>query len=331
LDMILNVRQSFLEKNKPYTVLLLWEKTGTKEHILQSLWVYAMYDVTQASWNMTANERAAYDIILVAGQVEKQFLQSIADEARIRGQSCYHVGDTLFLEDLISSPQRLGPLIALEYRSSPLSGWRRVAKRIIDVCTSCLGLIMLLPIFLLIAVCIKLDSDWPILCIQKRIGKNKKEFRFIKFRSMFTHLSVWERYGGKEADKLYKDLIASKHNVRKWVLAKIKNDPRITRVGNFLRKTSLDELPSLWSVFVGDMSLVGPRPHMPNEVNAYDQWQERLFSIKPWITGYAQIFGRDALPFEEEARLDLYYIQHRSLLLDMYVLVSTCRVVFSGK
>jgi lipopolysaccharide/colanic/teichoic acid biosynthesis glycosyltransferase len=114
-------------------------------------------------------------------------------------------------------------------------------------------------------------------------------------------------------------------------LTKIKDDPRVTRVGKFLRKTSLDELPSLWSVLIGDMSLVGPRPHLEHEVDQYDSWQERLFSIKPGITGYAQLFGRDNLPFEEEAKLDLYYIQNWSVTMDIYVLVGTIKVIVSGK
>ena len=114
-------------------------------------------------------------------------------------------------------------------------------------------------------------------------------------------------------------------------MPKIENDPRVTRVGRFIRKTSLDELPNLFCVWIGSMSIVGPRPHMPNEIAQYQSWQKRLLSIKPGITGYAQVFGRDKLSFEQEAKLDLYYIQHRSLFLDLYVIIMTIRVLFKGR
>ncbi len=130
---------------------------------------------------------------------------------------------------------------------------------------------------------------------------------------------------------MYEKLIQSDANTRKGILPKIDNDPRVTRVGKFLRKTSLDELPQLFSVWIGTMSLIGPRPHLPKEVEQYQAWQKRLLSIKPGITGYAQVFGRDSLDFTEEAKLDLYYIQNWSLWLDIYVLFTTFGVVFKGR
>jgi lipopolysaccharide/colanic/teichoic acid biosynthesis glycosyltransferase len=138
-------------------------------------------------------------------------------------------------------------------------------------------------------------------------------------------------YGGKQADDLYQKLIESDANIRQWVLPKIANDPRVTRVGKFLRKTSLDELPQLFCVFRWTMSLIGPRPHLPDEVKNYELRQKRLLSIKPGITWYAQVFGRDNLDFQEEAKLDLYYIQNRSLFLDAYIILATFGVVFKGK
>ncbi len=106
-------------------------------------------------------------------------------------------------------------------------------------------------------------------------------------------------------------------------MPKIQNDPRVTKLGRILRKTSLDELPQLFQVLVGSMSLVGPRPHLPNEVEKYEPRMRRVLSIKPGITGYAQVFGRDSLPFEEEAKLDLHYIQNRSIFMDIYVIFAT--------
>ena len=332
IDLFLNIWNSAQEKKYPYHILLLSSDSNTSEKIENTLRLYPMYTIARIPLSRFSRQKIQeHDIVMIAGTIEKKLLQEIADEANIHNKLFYHVGDTLFLEDLIARPQRIWPLVALQYKSSPLDGRRKVIKRIFDIVWAIFALILLSPVLLMIALAIKIDTRWPIFYIQERIGRNKQKFRFIKFRSMYTHLSTGEKYGGGKAEKIYQALKKSKKNVRKWVLAKIEDDPRITPVGKILRKTSLDELPSLRSVLKGNMSLVWPRPHMPDEVNQYDKRQERLFSIKPGITGYAQIFWRDKLSFDEEARLDLYYIQNRSLFLDIYVLVSTIKVVFSGR
>lgn len=330
LESLLLVYQNYLERKCPYKVLLIADKNDIAQKVKQVLWRSHIYELTLSPVD-TKYVTDIYDMVVVAGSIQKNILQAIGDIARIQWQIFYHVGDTLFLEDLISVPQRLWWLMVLEYKASPLTGWWRVMKRLFDIVWSVIFLLVLFPLMLIIAVLIKIDSPGSVLYIQKRIGKNKKIFHFIKFRSMYTHLSVGDAYGWDDADALYAQLIASEKNTRTGVLSKIQDDPRVTRVWRWLRKISLDELPSLWSVLIGDMSLVWPRPHMPHEVDQYDTWQERLFSIKPGITGYAQIFGRHNVPFDEEAMLDLYYIQHWSFVLDMYVLVSTVQVVFEGR
>ena len=199
----------------------------------------------------------------------------------------------------------------------------------LDLFGSIFWIIILSPLLLIIAIAIKIDSRWPVIYKSKRVWTWWKLFTFLKFRTMYTHLSVG--YGGKEAEELYKKLINSDANTREWVLPKIENDPRVTKVWRFLRKTSLDELPQLFSVLIGTMSLVWPRPHLENEVEKYQPWQKRLLSIKPWITWYAQVFWRDSLSFDQEAKLDLYYIQNRSLRLDIYVIVWTFGVIFKGR
>ncbi len=331
-DMIYNGRQGYLETKSPYRVLLLSSDKSVADTIMSAMGQYPIYEVERLAlsrWNDNVNEW--YEIVMVAGAIEKDLLQKIADRARINGQLFYHAGDTLFLEDLISKPRRLGPLMMLEYKASPLEGRWRVVKRVVDVSISTVSLLILFPIFCLIALIIAIDSPGPVLYKQLRIGKNKQPFVFVKFRSMYTHLSTGENYGGKEARKYEKQLEESPDNVRKWILTKINHDPRVTRVGRVLRKTSLDELPSLRNVLIWRMSLIWPRPHLPHEVDQYDSWQERLFSIKPGITWYAQVFGRDALPFDEEAELDLRYIQNRSVALDLYVFVRTINVLFKWK
>ncbi len=215
------------------------------------------------------------------------------------------------------------PLIHL--KPTPLDGWGRIAKRSFDILVSALSLILLSPLFALIALGIKKDSRGPILFSQlengkpaTRIGQNGKAFQFFKFRTM-QHNTHHLRY----------TQLAEK-NHRKGPLLKIKNDPRITAFGNFLRKTSLDELPNLWNVLRGDMSLVGPRPHLPEEVEKYEAKHRFLLTVKPGITGLGQVSGRSDLDFEEEVRLDSYYIKHWSLWMDLKILFKTVWVVLKG-
>ncbi len=215
------------------------------------------------------------------------------------------------------------PLIHLKPTS--LDGWGRIGKRTFDIVGSGLGLILLSPVFAAIALGIKLDSKGPVFFTRLeddspayRVGMGGKKFRFIKFRTMQhnTH-------------HMRSELAHQSH--RKGPLMKIKNDPRITKFGAFLRHSSLDELPNLWNVLKGDMSLVGPRPHLPEEVARYEAHHQFLFTIKPGITGLGQVSGRSDLDFEEEARLDSFYIKHWSIFLDLKILFKTLVVVVKGK
>lgn len=335
-----NSLNTWLEKRKPYGILLITKNEDIEKYVKNALELYDIYKVEyeQSAWELNeehmrvSQERMRWhDIVIVAGTFAPDILQYYADSARLHGVLFYHLSSHHLLEDLIAQPQRLGPLMVMEYMSSPLDGWRRVIKRCFDMVVSSMALVLLSPVFLIVAVLIKVDSHGPVFYIQKRVWKNGRLFSFIKFRSMYTHLSTGDNYGWQDARKLKEELVNSDANVRKGVLSKIVNDPRVTRIGRILRKTSLDELPNLFSVWRWTMSLVWPRPHEPHEVANYSVRQQRLFSIKPGMTGYAQIFGRDELPFEEEAKLDLRYIQHRSILLDLYVLVTTVKVVVKGK
>lgn len=213
------------------------------------------------------------------------------------------------------------PVISL--RPTALDGWGKVLKRAFDILGATLGLILFSPIFLAIAIAIKLDSAGTVLfCLlddgtrAKRVGERGKLFQCYKFRTM--HMGTHQLR--------YTELAES--NLRKGSpLVKIKNDPRVTRVGVVLRSLSLDELPQLLNVLRGDMSLVGPRPHLPEEVERYDHHHKFVLTIKPGITGLAQISGRSDLPFEEEVRLDTYYIENWSLLMDIKILLKTIFVV----
>ncbi len=219
----------------------------------------------------------------------------------------------------------------IEIKRTPLDGWFKIIKRLTDLIFSILGIILLSLPMLIVAIIIKLDSEGPVFYIQKRVG-SKGIFNMYKFRSMQLLYCVGENYGGKFAEKFYTDLINNPNkNIRSGLLPKINNDPRWTRAGKIIRMFSIDELPQLFNVLIGDMSLVGPRPHIPREVNRYTQTHKRLLAIKPGITGLSQISGRSDLDFDEEVRLDVYYIENWSLLLDLSIILKTPFVLFKRR
>lgn len=332
IDYIANyVGTRLLKYSREHILILYRDKdhyNNIRKHIRPEYYTisYMHYDE-----NYTAKELKNFHTIILVGSYDKDMIQSIFEQVRLHNQQLYHIADNHFLEDVSYETSRIGNMLALRYRATELEWWATIIKRLFDTTLSLIWLIFLLPLFIIIGIAIKIDSPWPIFYKQLRIGRNMKAFTFIKFRSMYTHLSVGSSYGGQEAEKLYKQLIDSDANVRKGELAKIQNDPRVTRIGKFLRATSLDELPSLLCVLMGTMSLVWPRPHMPSEIEKYKSRHKRVLSVKPGITGYAQIHGRDTLSFDEEAEKELLYLQNWSIFLDLYILFGTFRVLFVGK
>ncbi len=311
--------------------LLILIQDDSQNNIVQQLTLPSYYSVRTALFSDITLEQVDDDEIVLVGGYTKDELQSLIDLMRLSNTQVYHIGDNHFLEDVIYTTTKFGGIMALRYTSSQIEWWAAITKRIVDIIWSLFGMIITSPLIVLTAIAIKLDSKGPIFYTQKRVGKNGKNFLFTKFRSMYTHLSVGEEYGGEEAKQLYQDLVNSHANIRKWELPKINNDPRVTKVGRFIRATSIDELPNLFAVFTWDMSLIWPRPHLPNEIANYKPRQRRVLSIKPGITGYAQIHGRDTLTFDEEATKELEYIQNWSLWLDMYIIIMTFWVIFGGR
>lgn len=192
-------------------------------------------------------------------------------------------------------------------------------KRLIDIVGSGLGILILIPVFLIIGILIKLeDPKGSVFFSQKRNGLNGKEFNMYKFRSMVHN-----------AEDLLESLMSK--NEMDGPVFKIKDDPRITKIGKFIRKTSLDELPQLFNVLKGDMSLVGPRPPIPREVIQYNKYQYQRLLVKPGITCYWQISGRNNIDFDEWVELDLKYIKERNLFKDIYTILMTLPVLLGDK
>lgn len=215
----------------------------------------------------------------------------------------------------------------IEVQRTPLEGWGAVLKRGLDLIGSSVLILLASPVMLATAIAIVAETGRPVFFSRRdthdpvlRVGRHGRAFRYFKFRSMKPNTDSMR----------YREL--SNQDIRRGSpLVKIKNDPRVTRVGRFIRRFSLDELPELLLVFIGKMSLVGPRPHLPEEVERYAPEHRKVLTIKPGITGMAQISGRSDLDFEEEVRLDTYYIEHWSPWLDLTILLKTPWAVLRPK
>lgn len=217
----------------------------------------------------------------------------------------------------------------LEFNRTPLDGWGRIIKRLVDFFGALILVVVLSPVMLIVALGVKLTSKGPILYKQERIGFENRPFSFFKFRSMKAEFCTGENYGGSKAEAVLKKL--SKHNEADGPVFKIRKDPRLTTFGKFIRKTSLDELPQFFCVLRGKMSLVGPRPPLPEEVAKYNHFQRRRLGVKPGITGLWQVSGRSELTFDEWVKLDAFYIEHWSLWLDFQIFLKTIWVVLKGR
>lgn len=194
-----------------------------------------------------------------------------------------------------------------------------LSKRGLDVLLSAFALLLLSPLFLLIALLIKLEDRGPVFFIQTRVGRFGREFRMLKFRSMCLN-----------AEQRLKELLAKNQHTQ-GVTFKLRNDPRITRVGRWLRKFSLDELPQFYNVLIGDMSLVGPRPPVPREVALYSPSDRRRLAVKPGITCLWQVSGRAEIDFSGQVALDVRYIESQRISTDLRILAKTVPAVISGR
>jgi len=224
---------------------------------------------------------------------------------------------------------QVGSLPMVTLFRSPLSNSARLAKRGSDVVIASLALALLSPLWLLIALLIKLDSRGPVFYKQERVGMDGRVFLFYKFRTMragtddAAHREFQKRYiSGRPDSNLGDD---------ERPAYKLLADDRVTRWGRILRRTSIDELPQLFNVLRGDMSVVGPRPPIPYEVESYELWHRKRLDMKPGITGLWQVSGRNRLPFDEMVRMDLYYIENWSLLLDVKIILQTLPVMWRGE
>jgi exopolysaccharide biosynthesis polyprenyl glycosylphosphotransferase len=257
------------------------------------------------------------EVILATGKLHQQKVLEIIMECEGEGVEFKLVPGILELIASRISTDEIGGIPLLTIREIRLQGFNAALKRLIDICVSLATLLIFSPFMLLVAVAIRLESKGPIYFTQKRIGKDGKIFNLYKFRSMID-----------KAESMFERVVAEKGgDIMRF---KAKDDPRITRVGRIIRKLSIDELPQLINVLIGDMSLVGPRPPVPIEVDKYSAWHKKRLRIRPGITGLWQVSGRSELPFEDMVRLDVYYIENWSLWMDFRIILRTFPAVLFG-
>lgn len=243
-----------------------------------------------------------------------------------------HISFRVFPDEHIDFPDVGAPDLTLypdEKHITKNKRWSFLFKRIADIVGSTTVMILFAPFFAVLAVAVKLSSPGPVLFRQERIGRYGQKFTFFKFRSMYVandeslHREFTRRFISGELHE------ESGESPNKGF--KIRNDPRVTPIGKWLRRTSLDELPQFWNVLIGDMSIVGPRPPLSYEVSQYDTWhRQRLMTVRPGITGLWQVCGRSRVKFDEMVRLDLLYVENWDLLLDLWIIALTPQAVVGG-
>jgi exopolysaccharide biosynthesis polyprenyl glycosylphosphotransferase len=285
----------------------------------------------EARVNELMNGTELDEIILVGQRFSPEELKYIIEYASRTHLGVKYASDILGGQLFRIQPLTLAGIPFVEVKTTPLDGWGKIYKRIFDISASFFLIIILLPVFAIAALVVLFSSWGPIIYKNERVGERNKPFNVFKFRSMRPEFCIGKGFpNSEEALKLERRLIEER-SVKKGPVYKIADDPRVTPVGRWFRRYSVDELPQLLNVLVGNMSLVGPRPHQPREVGQYRPNEKKILTIRPGVTGLSQISGRSDLSFEEEAKLDIYYIENWSPLLDLYVLLKTPGVVFERR
>ena len=263
-------------------------------------------------------DRVIDEVVVAAPTASVAETSSLVETCNLLGLRTHLVGGFLPGEWRNVDARNVGDEVVLSLTPYPHDALALLCKRALDVVVSLFALLGLLPLLLLLALAVKLTSKGPVFFVQWRIGLNGRRFRFPKFRSMV-----------QDAEARLSEVLA--HNEMDGPVFKMKRDPRITRLGAFLRRYSLDELPQLWCVLKGDMSLVGPRPLMPHEIDGHASWQRRRLSMRPGLTCLWQVSGRNAVDFDRWMRLDLEYIDDWSLGLDFRILMRTVPAVLGAR
>ncbi len=266
------------------------------------------------------NAFSLHTVLVVQSDIPTSWLQKFTDSVTQQIQKVIFIPDKSLAPGVTVRAYDLGGMLGMETHHDLLNPWRQLAKRIIDLVIAIVSGIVILPLMLVFGILIKLNSPGAVFYRQIRIGKNGKEFMMWKFRTMI-----------QDADQVLEECLKNDPLLQaEWdVHQKLQDDPRVTRVGQWVRKLSLDELPQLFNVFKGEMSIVGPRPFMPDQYVEYGDVLELYKCTAPGITGLWQVSGRNNTSYEERVRLDGYYVRNWTIWLDFYILLKTVWVVIS--
>ncbi len=268
-----------------------------------------------------ADRKGVDEVLLANSAFPREKTLELLDFANEKHWVFKYAADLLEAQSTNLEVNMVAGIPIVEIKKTPLDGWGKIVKRTFDFIGAILLIILFSPLMLLIILAIKLESRGSIIYKNERVGQ-RKNFKTFKFRSMYLKYCTGTEYGGETALQ-YEEKLINEKSERQGPVYKVLNDPRRTKVGRWLEKTSLDEIPQFFNVLFGQMSLVGPRPHQPREVEQYQKHQKRVLDIKPGVTGLAQISGRSDLDFEEEVKLDTYYIENWSLKLDLQIMFKT--------
>lgn len=262
-------------------------------------------------------------VIIVPKGIEEERLNRLINRCENHVKEIRIVSDSTYLKTIGVETEYIDELLVMRMANNLLSPFNRFFKRVFDLLVSVIGIILLLPLFMVITILIKMDSRGTILFIQERFGKGGKKFKLLKFRTMY-----------EDADEKLKEYLVQHPLLQEeWEhYKKLKSfDPRITRIGKFLRRFSLDEAPQIFNVLIGEMSIVGPRPYLVREKEEIEQSAAIIFRVNSGLTGLWQIRGRSDLSFETRLKLDEFYVRNWSLFLDIIIILKTFGVVIKGK
>jgi lipopolysaccharide/colanic/teichoic acid biosynthesis glycosyltransferase len=325
-------KRSILQKN---IIIVIYSKEEERYELESSNISHYRYIHTHEKEIITwlIREREIDGIISLAENTTTKTMREIISLARIYGIPFVYPKLLPGIEHLKQRETFFGDMQVIELTSVSISAWERIMKRTCDILISSFWLLILSPLFIIIGGIILLeDSSGPVFFANRRIWQNGRVFSLYKFRYMYWKYCIKDAYGiDQEEDNAlrYEEQLKARNDTRDGPLYKIANDPRKMYFWKILERLSLDELPQLWNVLIGDMSLIGPRPHQPREVDLYDEEDMQVLTVKPGITGMAQVYWRDKNTFKDEIMLDRHYIENYSFGLDIIIFMRTFIVILA--
>lgn len=309
-------------KNETEAVLPTLKKLESKGYVIKEILEPGTLE-TESTPELLTKKLNIQTLMIVSGGLEKEKLNNLINRCENHVKEIKIVSDSAYLKTIGVETEYIEELLVMRMANRLLSPVSRFFKRLFDLAFSIPVTLLLLPFFALIAIAIKIDSKGPVFFIQKRFGKGGKKFKILKFRSMYV-----------DGDQKLNDYLEQHREAKiEWEqFKKLKSfDPRVTRVGKFLRRFSLDEAPQMFNILLGSMSVVGPRPYLPREKEEIEQSAAIIFRVKSGLTGLWQIKGRNELSFETRLKLDEFYVRNWSFMLDITIILKTFGAVLKGR